>query len=270
MTTTTLREQAPALARELEQRRPDEILAAIAPRFPRWIALATSFGAEDCVLLDVIARAHLPIEVFTVDTGHLFPETYALWTRLEQRYGIRIRAVRARVPAVEQGSPPPWERDPDACCAARKVEPLRSALAELGAWVTGIRREQTPERASARVLEWDSRFGLFKVNPLATWTRDDVAAYVRLFDVPTNPLHVRGYPSIGCAPCTTPVQPGEDPRSGRWRGHEKRECGLHVVRGAAVPPSPSPAPPAASRVERELAATDLRRSKGANAPGTRR
>jgi phosphoadenosine phosphosulfate reductase len=240
MTTTTLREQAPALARELEQRRPDEILAAIAPRFPRWIALATAFGAEDCVLVDVIARARLPIEIFTIDTGHLFPETYALWRRLEERYALRIRAVGAKLPAEDPAQPPPWERDPDACCAARKVRPLRSALAELGAWVTGIRRDQTPERAGAQVLEWDARFGLFKVNPLATWNAEDVAAYVRLFDVPTNPLHARGYPSIGCAPCTTPVRPGEDPRSGRWRGHEKKECGLHVVR---TPRAPEPCGP---------------------------
>lgn len=233
--TMTLREQAPAIARELEGKRPDEILGAIAPRFPRWIALASAFGAEDCVLVDVIARARLPIEVFTIDTGHLFPETHALRERLEERYGISIRAVRADLPAPDPALPPPWERDPDACCAARKVRPLRSALAELGAWVTGIRREQTPERAGAQVLEWDARFGLFKVNPLAAWTREDVAAYVRLFGVPTNPLHARGYPSIGCVPCTTPVRPGEDPRAGRWRGHEKTECGLHLERSAAGP-----------------------------------
>jgi phosphoadenylyl-sulfate reductase (thioredoxin) len=237
MTTQTLREQAPALSRALEGKPPAEILAAVAPRFPRWIALASAFGAEDCVLVDVIARARLPVEVFTVDTGHLFPETYALWRRLEERYAIRIRAAGADLPPADPGAPPPWQRDPDACCAARKVRPLRAALAELGAWVTGIRREQTPERAGAQVLEWDARFGLFKVNPLAAWTAADVSAYVRRFDVPTNPLHARGYPSIGCAPCTTPVRPGEDPRSGRWRGHEKRECGLHAERGAGVPPA---------------------------------
>jgi phosphoadenylyl-sulfate reductase (thioredoxin) len=110
------------------------------------------------------------------------------------------------------------------------VLPLRSALADLDAWVTGIRREQTPERASARVVEWDERFGLVKVNPLAPWTHADVQDYVRRHEVPTNPLHEQGYPSIGCAPCTSKVAPGEDPRAGRWRGREKTECGLHVDR----------------------------------------
>ena len=114
------------------------------------------------------------------------------------------------------------------CANARKVKPLRAVLSTLDAWVTGIRREQTPERANARVVEWDARFGLVKVNPLAAWTGEDVWAYVRRYAVPTNPLHERGFASIGCAPCTTPVKVGEDPRSGRWRGREKTECGLHV------------------------------------------
>ncbi len=225
---TTLREQLPTLAQQLEGKPPAEILAAIAPRFPRWIGLANSFGAEDCVLVDVVARARLPIDIFTLDTGFLFAETYALWARLEERYGIRIRGVKAELAPVEPGLPPPWERDPDACCAARKVAPLSAALAELGAWVTGIRRDQTPDRANAKVIEWDTRFGLFKVNPLVAWTSADVFGYLRRFDVPTNPLHAQGYLSIGCAPCTTPVKSGEAPRSGRWRGREKTECGLHT------------------------------------------
>jgi phosphoadenylyl-sulfate reductase (thioredoxin) len=232
---TTFREEIPTLVQELEGKPPAEILAAIAPRFPRWIGLANGFGAEDCVLVDVIARARLPIDVFTLDTGFLFAETYALWRRLEERYGIRIRRVKADLPAADPGGTPPWERDPDACCAARKVRPLQAALAELGAWVTGIRRDQTPDRANAQVVEWDQRFGLFKVNPLVAWTSDDVWDHVRRLDVPTNPLHAHGYSSIGCAPCTTPVRPGEDPRSGRWRGREKSECGLHVAeRGEMV------------------------------------
>jgi phosphoadenylyl-sulfate reductase (thioredoxin) len=223
-------EELAALAEALEGSAPEAILAAVAPRFPGAIALANSFGAEDCVLVDVVARAGLPIRVFTIDTGFLFPETYALWTRLEEKYGIRIEAARPPDAGAAAGAAPPWEADPDACCHARKVLPLRAALAGLGAWVTGIRREQTPERASARVVEWDGRFGLVKVNPLAAWTHDDVWAYARRHGVPTNPLHERGYPSIGCAPCTSPVAPGEDPRAGRWRGREKTECGLHVDR----------------------------------------
>ncbi len=226
--TTTLRDELPALAQALEGKSPAEILEAVAPRFPGNIALASSFGPEDNLLLDVVARAGLPVEVFTLDTGFLFAETYALWRRLEERYGIRIRAAKAELPPLDRSRPPPWESDPDACCAARKVEPLRAMLSTLGAWVTGIRRDQTPERAGAKVVEWDARFGLVKVNPIAAWTSDDVWTYLRRFDVPTNPLHAQGYLSIGCAPCTTAVKPGEDPRSGRWRGREKTECGLHA------------------------------------------
>ncbi len=227
--TTTFRDEIPRLAEALEGKDPEVILGEIAPRFPRWIALANSFGAEDCVLVDVIARARLGVEVFTLDTGFLFPETHLLWKRLEERYRIRIRAVRPE-PGAPGARVHTFETDADACCELRKVRPLRAALSELGAWVTGIRREQTPERAHARVVEWDARFGLVKVNPLAAWRSEDVWAYVRRFAVPTNPLHERGYPSIGCAPCTTPVKLGEDPRAGRWRGREKTECGLHVDR----------------------------------------
>jgi phosphoadenylyl-sulfate reductase (thioredoxin) len=234
VTTTTgpTPEELARLAEALEGKAPEEILAAVAPRFTGRIALANSFGAEDCVLVDVIARARLPVGVFTIDTGFLFAETYALWTRLEERYGLRFRALKADAPPLEPGLAPPWERDPDACCDLRKVRPLREALAGLDAWVTGIRREQTPERATAKVVEWDARFGLVKVNPLAAWTSADVAEHVRRHEVPTNPLHARGYLSIGCAPCTSPVRPGEDPRAGRWRGQEKKECGLHAERAA--------------------------------------
>jgi phosphoadenylyl-sulfate reductase (thioredoxin) len=235
--TTTFRDEIPELSAVLEGRSPEDILATLTPRFPAWIGLATSFGPEDCVLVDVVARARLPIAIFTLDTGCLFAETYALWRRLEERYRLRIRGVKADLTVVEPGLAPAWVRDPDACCAARKVAPLRTALSDLGAWVTGIRRDQTPDRATARVVEWDARFGLVKVNPLVGWTSEDVWAHVRRFEVPTNPLHAQGYASIGCAPCTTPVRPGEDRRSGRWRGREKRECGLHAgPRPHAKPP----------------------------------
>lgn len=230
----TIQEELLRLAEAFEGAPPEEILAAVMLRFPGRIALACSFGAEDCVLVDVVGRTPLPVEIFTLDTGFLFAETYALWSRLEERYGVRIRAVRAEPPTVEAGLAPPWERDPDACCAARKVVPLERALAGLDAWVTGVRRDQTPERATAQVIEWDARFGLLKVNPLAAWTSEDVRAYALRHEVPTNPLHAQGYLSIGCAPCTSPVKPGEDPRAGRWRGREKKECGLHVDRSPAA------------------------------------
>jgi phosphoadenylyl-sulfate reductase (thioredoxin) len=226
------KEQLARWAEELEGRPPGEILAAVAPHFPGAISLATSFGPEDNLLLELIAREKLPIGAFTLDTGFLFAETYALWTRLEERYGVKIRAVSAGLPTFTEGQPPPWQVDPDACCAARKVAPLKAELSTLGAWVTGIRRDQTPERANAKVVEWDARFGLVKVNPLAAWKSDDVWSHLRRLEIPVNPLHDQGYASIGCAPCTTVVKAGEDPRSGRWRGQEKTECGLHLRGGA--------------------------------------
>ncbi|HET9553459.1 MAG TPA: phosphoadenylyl-sulfate reductase [Anaeromyxobacteraceae bacterium] len=215
------------LAAELEGKSPAEVMAAAAARHPGRIALACSFGAEDCLLVDVIGRAGLLVDVFTLDTGYLFPETYELWKELEARYRITIQAAPGGAPKADPAATPPWEVDADACCDARKVVPLRTKLATLGAWVTGIRRDQTPERANAPVIGWDARFGLEKVNPLAGWTSDQVWEALRRGGVPVNPLHARGYPSIGCAPCTSPVKAGEDPRAGRWRGSEKKECGLH-------------------------------------------
>lgn len=220
-------------ARRLEGCPPEEILAEAAARFGPRLAFATGFGAEGCVLVDVIARHRLQVEVLTLDTGLFFPETRRLWRELEERYGLTIRAVRPRLAVEEQAAAHGarlWERDPDACCRMRKVEPLAEALDGLDAWVAAIRREQTPERRHARVVERDRRFGLLKVNPLAAWTHARVREYVREHDVPVNALHARGYPSIGCWPCTTPVRAGEDPRAGRWRHGEKTECGLHLRR----------------------------------------
>ena len=215
----------------LEGRPPAEVLAWAAGRFAPRIAFATAFGAEGCVLVDLIARNHLPIDVFTLDTGLLFPETYALWRRLEERYGLAIRSVRPELSVEAQAAahgPALWERMPERCCELRKVAPLRRALSGFDAWISSIRRDQTSDRSAARVVEWDLRFGLVKVNPLAGWTNEDVQRYVRLHRVPVNPLHARGYPSIGCMPCTTAVAPGEAPRAGRWRGRGKTECGLHA------------------------------------------
>jgi phosphoadenosine phosphosulfate reductase len=228
------KEQLALWAGALEECPPQEILAFAAERFAPRLGFATGFGAEDCALIDMAARQHLVIDYFTLDTGYLFPETYALWEQLEERYGITVRGVRpwlgtpADVPAHASA---PWEIDADACCEARKVRPLRAELGKLDAWVTAIRRDQTPDRAGAKPMEWDARFGLVKVSPLVRWSAQDVAAYARGHGVPLNPLHAQGYPSIGCAPCTTPVKPGEDPRAGRWRGTAKKECGLHVKLG---------------------------------------
>lgn len=214
-------------ARELESEPPAVILKWAASHIPR-LAFATGFGAEGCVLIDLIGREQLPIEIFTLDTGVLFPETYALWRALETKYGISIRAVPP-VEVIDQL----WLTDSDRCCDLRKVQPLRAALAGYGGWITAIRRDQTPDRADARVVEADPKFGLVKVNPLVRWTHDDVWGHLYAHDVPTNPLHQQGYPSIGCEPCTSPIVPGENLRAGRWRGADKRECGLHVAPKAA-------------------------------------
>jgi phosphoadenosine phosphosulfate reductase len=220
-----------AAAEGLDGRPPEEVLAWAAERFAGRVVFATGFGAEGCVLIDMMARHRQAIDLVTLDTGLLFDETYALWRRLEERYGVVIAGRRPRQTVYEQAQAHGdrlWERDPDRCCALRKVEPLESLLFGREAWITAIRRDQTRARASARAVEHDPLHGLVKVNPLLSWSAAEVAEYVKRHDVPTNPLHERGYPSIGCAPCTSPVAPGEDPRSGRWRGREKKECGLHA------------------------------------------
>jgi phosphoadenylyl-sulfate reductase (thioredoxin) len=229
-----------AEGRELEGRSPAEILGWASQRFGNKLTFATGFGAEGCVIIDLIARQNLPIDLFTLDTGLLFPETYELWQQLERRYGVTIRAARPSHTVEQQADahgPRLWERDPDRCCELRKVAPLRRALASFDAWITAIRRDQTPEREHACVVEHDRKFDLVKVNPLVAWTHDDVWGHLYAHDVPYNPLHDRGYPSIGCHPCTAAVLPDEDARAGRWRGSSKKECGLHVIQSPATVPA---------------------------------
>ncbi len=220
-------------AEELDGLQPEEILAWAADRFRGRIGLATGFGVEGCLLISLIGRHALPVDVFTLDTGLFFPETYALWRQLEVRYGLTIRAQRPHLSVEQQADDVAnklWAQDPDRCCHLRKVEPLQRAVDGLDAWISAIRRDQTSDRADARVLERDARFGIVKVNPLAHWSADDVWEHVRLYDVPFNALHADGYPSIGCYPCTSRVADGEDARAGRWRTRPKTECGLHARR----------------------------------------
>jgi phosphoadenosine phosphosulfate reductase len=208
-----------------------ELVSFALRRFSPRIALASSFGAEDVVLIDLAAQVRPDFRVFTLDTDFLFPETYALIHDIERRYHIKVERRRPRLTPEEQArefGAALWSRDPDQCCNLRKVEPLTRKLSELEAWITGIRRDQAPTRAHARKLEWDAKFGLIKINPLADWKWEQVWDYIRSHKVPYNPLHDQNYPSIGCTYCTRPVQGGEDPRAGRWSGFQKTECGLHA------------------------------------------
>lgn len=209
---------------------PEMVMRWAAAEFGPDVALATGFGAEGCVLIDILARADTKTRIFYLDTDLLFPETYSLKERLEARYGVRIEARRGALTLHAQAATHGerlWERRPDECCRLRKIEPLREMLGGLRAWITAIRRDQSPARANAGIVERDRKFGLVKINPLAAWTTRDVWDYIVRYDVPYNPLHDHGYPSIGCAPCTSPIQIGEDARAGRWRGSGKTECGLH-------------------------------------------
>lgn len=220
-------------AQALEGESAQTIVEWAATQFPGRLTFASSLGIEDCVILDMISHQDRPVRVFTLDTELLFPETYTLWQQLESKYGITIEPVRPAQTVAEQAATEGaelWLREADRCCDLRKMRPLRATLAKYEAWITGIRRDQTPDRANAPVVSWDGRFGLIKVNPLVRWTSVDVRCYVEDHQVPYNPLHDQDYPSIGCIPCTSSVRAGEDSRSGRWRGSEKTECGLHMVK----------------------------------------
>ena len=194
-----------------------ELLAWALESFHPKMALACSFQKEEAVLLDLLFELEPDARVFALDTGVLFPETYEVWRAVEERYGTVIESWRGE---WVEGL---WASDPAHCCHLRKVEPLGRALAPLDAWITGLRREQSPTRANARKLEWDEGHGLWKLNPLADWSEKDVWARIVERDLPYNPLHDQGYASIGCTHCT---QPGAG-REGRWAGLEKTECGIN-------------------------------------------
>jgi phosphoadenosine phosphosulfate reductase len=205
------------------------------------VAISSAFGAEGMVVIDLASKVRPDFRLFTLDTEFLFPETYNLMDQIEQRYGITIEKEYSLLSPEDQGrihGESLWKRDPDRCCNLRKVEPLRRKLNELQAWITSIRRDQTSSRARAGKIEWDEKFGLVKINPIADWNSQQVWQYIHEHHTPYNPLHDRNYPSIGCTHCTRAVHPGEDPRAGRWSGSSKNECGLHII-------LPTPAAPVA-------------------------
>jgi len=221
---------------ELAEAPAEDVLAATARRFSGRVAFASSLGLEDQVLTAMIAEAKLDIPIFTLDTGRLYPETYDLIDRTHKRYGVTLHAYFPAAGEVEEmvdaGGVNLFRDSVEArkrCCEIRKVRPLRRAQIQLDAWICGLRSGQGATRQTVAVAEWDDAAGLVKINPLAAWDEAGVWDYVRAHDVPYNPLHDAGFPSIGCAPCTRAVPEGEDARSGRWwwESAEQRECGLH-------------------------------------------
>jgi len=224
-------EELKEVSAELEDKGPQEAIKWAVENFEtQELSLACSFGAEDVALVDMLVKIKPDARIFYLDTNKLFKETYDVMEALKARYNIKPEKYCTKMTLEEQAEefgPELWAKDPKKCCDIRKIKPLREALSNLSAWITGIRRDQAPARANAPVVSWDGMFNLVKINPLVKWTSEDVWDYIRANDVPYNELHDKNYPSIGCEPCTNEVKPGEDPRAGRWAGFKKTECGLH-------------------------------------------
>jgi phosphoadenosine phosphosulfate reductase len=216
-------------AQELEGASPQEVLRWAVDTFGDRFVISSSMG--DGVLASLAASVAPGVDVVFLDTGYHFAETIGTRDAVAQVYDVNVRTVLPLLTVAQQDvehGPELWRRNPDACCALRKVEPLTRALADYDAYASGIRRDESPTRADTAVVEWDAKRGKVKVNPLAGWTQDDVDTYITENGILVNPLVEDGYPSIGCGPCTHRVAPGDDPRSGRWKGSQKTECGLHV------------------------------------------
>ncbi|WP_028543539.1 phosphoadenylyl-sulfate reductase [Paenibacillus taiwanensis] len=207
----------------------EEVIAWAVQTFPN-LTFACSFGAEDVVVVDMLQKISPSTDIFYLDTQFHFDETYETRDRISSHYNlnfVRVAPVLSPEQQAEAHGEELWLTNPNQCCNIRKVDPLTNILSKYDAWITGIRRDQAPTRANSKKIEYDTKFGLVKFNPLAAWTWDDVWAYIRANHLIYNPLHDRNYPSIGCTHCTRPVMEGEDPRAGRWAGTGKIECGLH-------------------------------------------
>ncbi len=209
------------LSTRFERSSASEIVSWAYDRYGDSIVMAASF--QDCVLIDIVAQAAPDLEVVFLDTQYHFPETLTFVEEVRSRYNLRLTLME---PLVQPDNL--WQRDVTACCNARKVEPLARALEGRAAWMTGLRRVDAPTRSTAPIVSYDLARDMVKVNPLATWSDLDMNGYISDHELPVHPLSERGYPSIGCWPCTRPVAAGEDPRAGRWAGQDKTECGLHA------------------------------------------
>ncbi|MDB5021395.1 MAG: phosphoadenosine phosphosulfate reductase [Pedobacter sp.] len=232
-----MKEQLQHIAAEISGLSPVDGLRYFVEQFPGKVIFSTSFGWEDQVITDMIFSNDLPIRVFTLETGRLFPETYYVWNRTLERYKKPIYSYHPQVDSLQKmvstkGPNSFYEsvENRKECCYIRKIEPLKRALEGYQCWITGIRSEQSPNRHELSNIEWDEGNQLLKFHPIFDWTLDEVKAYVKENNIVYNPLHDKGFPSVGCAPCTRAVQPGEDFRAGRWwwEDQSKKECGLHA------------------------------------------
>lgn len=226
----------PEQIREADQRfegaHPTEIIRWAVETFGDGLTMATAFGPEGMAIIHMLSEISPTTHVFNLDTGYQFPETLAMPQRIEERYGLQVELCAHELSVEEYEAKhggPLYKTKPDQCCFDRKITVLRKAIAGKSAWITAIRRDQSPDRATAPIVGLDKKFGLIKVNPLANWTKKQVWNLIVEHDVPYNPLHDQGYSSIGCGPCTRAVMFGEDERAGRWSGTAKTECGLHTL-----------------------------------------
>jgi phosphoadenosine phosphosulfate reductase len=226
-----LLEELAAYSRELETATPREIIARAAEKYFPKLTMATAFGPEGCVILHYLSEINPDVYVFNLDTGYQFKETLELRDRIAKRYGIEVELLTPDT-TVEQYEAkhggPLYKTKPDQCCFDRKVTVLRQAVVGWNAWMSGIRRDQSSDRAGAPIVGWDKKFGIVKISPLANWTKQEVWKTITDHEIPYNPLHDQGYSSIGCWPCSRAVMFGEDERAGRWSGSAKNECGLHT------------------------------------------
>jgi phosphoadenosine phosphosulfate reductase len=224
------RSRIAALNAQFEPRRPEVILRWAVQTFGTGLAQGTGFGPSGIVIMHMLSQIDPDATFFFLDTDLLFPETYELKDELAETFGVTITRVHGGATPEEQAEaegPELWNREPDRCCFLRKVKPLQEFLADQTAWVTGIRRDQSESRKQTKIVDWAPKCEVVKVNPLATWSRKDVWRYILECGLPYNELHDRGFPSIGCIPCTASVDGNEYSRDGRWEGTDKSECGIH-------------------------------------------
>jgi phosphoadenosine phosphosulfate reductase len=232
-----LKKLVPELLEHLEGQTQPEMIALLCGLFPGKVTFSTSFGFEDQVITHQILSNNLPVSIFTLDTGRLFPETYSVWSRTIERYETKIKAYYPDAEKlqnlIEEKGPNLFYESPENrkdCCGVRKVEPLKRALKGNKIWITGLRAEQSAARQDLQPIEYDEVHDVIKYHPIFNWTTDETRDYINQFNIPYNILHDRGFISIGCAPCTRAIRPGEDFRAGRWwwEDNSKKECGLHV------------------------------------------